>query len=42
MFLKANSKILWRLKGGLLDRISPQFWFILILESVFFFIYTTK
>ncbi len=35
MFRKPNSKILCRLKGGLLDRISPQFLFILILESVF-------
>ncbi len=24
-----------KIKGGLLDRISPQFWFIFILESVF-------
>ncbi len=34
MFLKANSKILWRLTDVLLDRISSQFWSILILESV--------
>ncbi len=26
---------MWRLKGGLLDRISPQFRSILILESMF-------
>ncbi len=35
MSLKANSKILWRLTDILIDRISPQFWSILILESVF-------
>ncbi len=41
MFLKANSKILWRLTDVLMDRIPPQFWSILILESVYF-IYATK
>ncbi len=41
MFLKANSKILQRLTGVLIDRIPPQFWSILILESVSF-IYATK
>ncbi len=35
MFLKVNSKILYRLTDILIDRISPQFWSILILESVF-------
>ncbi len=35
MFLKANSKILWRLADVLIDNISPQFWSILILENVF-------
>ncbi len=35
MFLKAHSKILWRLTDGLIDLISLQFRSILILECVF-------